>query len=409
MTALASLQTWPENAPRPACGECAMPAPTITFSRRLRSTPFTSRVLAGGAQAFTVYNHMLLASTFRGVEADYWHLCKNVQVWDVGAERQVEIQGPDATKLIQLMTPRDLSLAQDDQCFYVPLCDEQGRMVNDPIAIRHSAERWWLSIADSDVLLWARGLVQGANLNVTVDEPEVWPVAVQGPKAEDLMARVFGESVRDIRFFRYKHLDWEGHRFLVARSGWSHQGGFEIYVNHTERGRQLWDELFAQGEDLNVGHGCPNQIERMEAGLMSFGSDMDLTTTPLQCGLDKYCHLDRDLESMSLPALRLQREFGVPSRLMGIIAPGARQMPSAVEPTLSLNGQAIGDVTSQCLSARWDAWLGFAMLDSDVIEATVGKGDVIELDVDGISVAARVVELPFKLGDENLSDRPRSA
>ncbi len=385
-----------------------MSAPQIALSSRLRSTPFTDRVRAGGVRAFTVYNHTLLVTNFRGLEADYWHLCENVQVWDVSAERQVEIEGPDASKLIQLMTPRDLSLAKDDQCFYVPLCDDQGRMVNDPIAIKHSHDRWWLSIADSDVLLWARGLAHGLGLNVTVYEPEVWPVAVQGPKAEDLMARVFGEGVRDIRFFRYKYLEWQGHRFLVARSGWSHQGGFEIYVNHAERGQALWDELFAKGEDLNVGHGCPNLIERMEAGLMSFGSDMTLETTPLQCGLDKYCHLDRDLESMSLPALRLQRDFGVPSRLMGIIAAGAPRMPSAVEPTLTFNGAPIATATSHCLSAKWDAWLGFAMLDRDVIDATAGQGDVIALDLDGTSVAARVVELPFKLDTENLDARPRS-
>ncbi|MEM7379138.1 MAG: dimethylsulfoniopropionate demethylase [Pseudomonadota bacterium] len=384
-----------------------MSAPGITFSRRIRNTPFTSRVLAGGVQSFTAYNHMLLPSWFRGVEADYWHLCEHVQVWDVSAERQVEIAGPDATKLIQWMTPRDLSLAKDDQCFYVPLCDEQGRMVNDPIAIKHSDDRWWLSIADSDVLLWARGLAQGAGLNVTVDEPDICPVAVQGPKAEELMARVFGDAVRDIRFFRYKHLDWQGHRFLVARSGWSHQGGFEIYVNHPARGQALWDTLFEHGQDLDVGHGCPNQIERMEAGLLSFGSDMDLTTTPLQCGLDKYCHLDRDIESMSLPALRLQREFGVPSRLVGVIAEGVPSAPKAIAPPLLLHGEPVGDVTSQCLSARWDAWLGFAMLDAEHIEATLGSGAALELDTGDGRAPARVVELPFKLGDEGLTPRPR--
>lgn len=396
-----------ENVPANYPQNAVMSAPLITLSRRLRSTPFTRRILEGGAQSFTVYNHMLLPSWFRGVEKDYWHLCEHVQVWDVGAERQVEIAGPDAARLIQWMTPRDLSGAQDDQCFYLPLCDAQGRLVNDPIAIKHSDERWWLSIADSDVLLWARGLAQGAGLDVTVDEPAVWPVAVQGPKADELLSRVLGQGVRDIRFFRYKHLDYRGHPFLVARSGWSHQGGFEIYVDHAERGQALWDELFEKGRDLDVGHGCPNQIERMEAGLLSFGSDMDLTTTPLQCGLEKYCHLDRDLESMSLPALRRQRELGVPSRLIGVIAPGLIDMPTALAPQLSLRGEPVGQVTSQCLSARWAAWLGFAMLDSEHIQAALGRGDVLKLDTGAGAAPARVVELPFKLADEQLHPRQR--
>lgn len=257
-----------------------MSSPLITFSRRMRQTPFTSRVLAGGVKSIEVYNHMLLPSWFRGMEADYWHLCRHVQVWDVSCERQVQLQGPDARKLVQLMTPRDLSDAQDDQCFYVPLVDERGKMINDPIAIHVDKNTWWLSIADSDVLLWAKGLAVGFNLDVEVCEPAVWPVAVQGPKAEDLMARVFGEAVRDIRFFRYRRLSWRGHEFLVARSGWSHQGGFEIYVDDAVLGQALWDTLFEKGQDLNVGHGTPNDIERIEAGLLSFGCDMDYRHSP---------------------------------------------------------------------------------------------------------------------------------
>jgi dimethylsulfoniopropionate demethylase len=198
-----------------------MSSPLLTFSRRLRETPFTSRILAGGAKSLTVYNHTLLPSWFRSLEEDYWHLVEHVQVWDVSCERQVQLQGPDAAKLVQLMTPRDLSKAQDDQCFYVPLCDQRGQIMNDPIAIKIDADTWWLSISDSDIYLWAKGIAFGAGLNVEVSQPRVWPIAVQGPKAETLMARLFGDDVNSIRFFRYKRLAWQGHEFIVARSGWS--------------------------------------------------------------------------------------------------------------------------------------------------------------------------------------------
>ncbi len=375
----------------------------ITFSRRLRETPFTSRVVAGGAQSFTVYNHMLLASWFRGLEEDYWHLCQHVQVWDVSCERQVQIKGPDAYHLVQWMTPRDLSMAKDDQCFYVPLCDEQGTMINDPIAIRVAEDTWWLSIADSDVMLWAKGLATGKDLNVEISEPDVWPVAVQGPQAETLMARVFGNNVKDIRFFRYRRLSWRGHEFIVSRSGWSHQGGFEIYIDDAELGQALWDELFALGEDLEVGHGCPNNIERMEAGLLSFGSDMDFKTTPLQCGLDKYCHLDRGLPSLSVAALAKQKSQGVPSRLMGIVAPDLPNTCS--EFSIKIDGKTIsGEITSHCYSVKYNAWLGFAMIDSNHIESVKSGQSSVQLHTNEGHCAVHLSELPFKL-DKMALDR----
>ena len=321
-----------------------MTSPLITFSTRLRETPFTERVLAGGANSFTVYNHMLLPSWFRSVEEDYWHLVEHVQVWDVSCERQVQIKGPDATTLVQWMTPRDLSKAQADQCFYVPLCDEQGRILNDPIAINVSEDTWWLSIADSDILLWAKGLATGRGLNVEVTEPDVWPVAVQGPKAETLMARLFGDEVKSTRFFRYKRLAYRGHEFIVARSGWSGQGGFEIYVDNAEIGQALWDDLFSTGEDLQVGHGCPNNIERIEAGLLSFGSDMSSRHTPLQCGLDRFCQLDNNLPSMSVAALKAQRTAGVPSRLIGVAALSVPEISK--HSRLIINNTPAGEITS---------------------------------------------------------------
>lgn len=384
-----------------------MNAPLITFSRRLRETPFTDRVLAGGAKSFTVYNHMLLPSWFRSMEEDYWHLVEHVQVWDVSVERQVQIRGPDATKLVQWMTPRDLSMAQDDQCFYVPLCDEHGCIMNDPIAIKISPDTWWLSIADSDVFLWAKGLAAGKGLDVEVCEPDVWPVAVQGPKADALMARVFGDEVLSIRFFRYKRLTWRGHPFIVARSGWSGQGGFEIYVDDAALGQALWDELFARGEDLNVGHGCPNNIERMETGLLSFGNDMGYSGTPLQCGLDRFCQLDSNIESMSIDALRKQRDNGVPSRLMGIVSQAVPALGRYTQ--LLYNGKPVGDITSQALSARYDAWLGYGVLDTDLINR-IKQGDAcLQLQIDDATFDTVVCDLPYKLDRMDLLSRARNS
>ena len=379
--------------------------PEISISRRTRSTPFTSRITDGGVAAYTVYNHMLLPTVFRGVTEDYHHLCNHVQVWDVSAERQVQLRGPDANKLVQWMTPRDISMAQDDQCFYLPLCDEDGKMVNDPVGIKIDEQTWWLSIADSDVMLWAKGLARGAGLDVEVTEPDVGPIAIQGPKADELMRRVYGNIVDDIRFFRYKRLPFNGHEMIVARSGWSKQGGFEVYVDNAAIGQALWDELFEKGQDLDVGHGCPNLIERIESGLMSFGNDMDYRHTPFQCGLDKYCHTDRDIDSMSLPALRVQREAGVPSRLVGLIAHEMPQNPAQV--SLKIDGDSVGELTSHCLSAKYDAWLGFALLDTQDIDALSSGAKKLTISTEQGDFGGMVAELPFNFDQLNL--QPRNA
>ncbi|MCH6565520.1 MAG: dimethylsulfoniopropionate demethylase, partial [Proteobacteria bacterium] len=178
----------------------------LSISKRLRSTPFTRRVEAAGVKAYTVYNHMLLPTLFESIEEDYWHLCEQVQVWDVSCQRQIEVRGPDSQRLVQMMTPREIKNAVPGQGLYAPLCASNGGILNDPVLIKLSPDHWWLSIADSDIKLWASGLASGYGLSVEIAEADIWPLAVQGPKAEELVSRVFGDSVRGIRFFRSEML-----------------------------------------------------------------------------------------------------------------------------------------------------------------------------------------------------------
>ena len=275
----------------------------LLTSNRTRATPFTNRVEACGLQAYTVYNHMLLPAVFRGLEEDYWHLCEAVQLWDVSCQRQVEIIGQDCTKTRSVNDSQDISQADVGQCLYAPLCDENGYMINDPILIKHSQNHWWLSIADTDVLLWAKGLATGFGFDVSINEPDIWPLAVQGPKAEELCARVFGEEISNIGFFNGEWMKYDATSMYIARSGWSKQGGFEIYLNDFGLGEKIWDDFFEKGKDLNVGAGCPNLIERIESGLLSFGADATYETTPFECGLDQYVSLEADIESLSINAL----------------------------------------------------------------------------------------------------------
>ncbi|MEM6385536.1 MAG: dimethylsulfoniopropionate demethylase [Pseudomonadota bacterium] len=281
----------------------------LSLSRRLRRTPFSDGVEAAGVKAYTVYNHMLLPTVFRSVEEDYRHLKEAVQVWDVACERQVELRGPDAGRLMQMLTPRDLRGMLPGQCYYVPIVDETGGMLNDPVAVKLSEDRYWISIADSDLLYWVKGIVQGYRLDVLVDEPDVSPLAVQGPKAEDLVAAVFGDSVRSVRFFRFGQFQFEGRELVVARSGFSKQGGYEIYVEGSDIAMPLWNALFEAGKSMDVHAGCPNAIERIEGGLLSYGNDMTDDNTPHECGLGRFCNTQTAIGCIGRDALlRVSKE-----------------------------------------------------------------------------------------------------
>ena len=209
----------------------------IAKAKRLRSTPYTSRIEKQGVTSYSIYNHMLLPAGFKdSLEDSYYHLKEHVQIWDVAAERQVEISGDDSAKLVQLMTCRDLSKSKDGRCYYCPIIDDQGGLINDPVVLRLNQNKWWLSIADSDVILFAKGLAIGKNFNVKIVEPNVDIMAVQGPKSFSLMEKVFGKAITDLKFFGFDYFDFKGAKHLIARSGWSKQGGYEIYVQNTESG-----------------------------------------------------------------------------------------------------------------------------------------------------------------------------
>ena len=324
----------------------------ISPSRRLRRTPFSDGVEAAGVKAYTVYNRMLLPTVFESIEADYRHLKDHVQVWDVAVERQVELRGPDAGRLMQMLTPRDLRSMLPGQCYYVPIVDETGGMLNDPVAVKLSEDRWWISIADSDLLLWVKGIANGYRLDVLVDEPDISPLAIQGPKSEDLMARVFGDRIRDIRFFRFDMFQFEGRDLAIARSGYSKQGGFEIYVDGTDIGMPLWETLFAAGDDLNVRAGCPNAIERIEGGLLSYGNDMTDDNTPHECGLGRFCDTQTAIGCIGRDALLRVSKEG-PVQQVRPIAIDGDAVPSSDRPwPVYGGGKHVGQVTS-AMSKPW--------------------------------------------------------
>lgn len=367
-------------------------SPVLSISRRIRRTPWTDKNTAHGVKSYTVYNHMLLPTVFDSVEADYHHLKKHVQVWDVAVERQVEVNGPDAAKLIQMLTPRDLKKMKDDQCYYIPVVDENGGMLNDPVAVKHDNNRWWISLADSDLMYWVKGLAAGRGLNVQIHEPDISPLAIQGPKADALVARVFGEDVPDLKFFRHRTISFNGKKHTIARSGFSVQGGFEIYVDGTDQGEALWDALFEAGKDLNVRAGCPNLIERIEGGLLSYGNDMTILNTPYEAGLGRFCKGSAASGCVGAEALRKEQENGPKRQIRGLSISGEAVPPCPYTWPITDGNSQIGQITSAVWSPDFNTNVAIGMVD----RAHWDIGNKVTVATPSGDRIATICKLPFK-------------
>ena len=364
---------------------------SIAKSRRIRSTPYTSRIEKQGVTAYTSYNHMLLPAAFGSLEDSYHHLKQHVQVWDVAGERQVEITGKDSAKLVQLMTCRDLSKSKDGRCYYCPIIDDQAGLINDPVILRHNEEKWWISIADSDVILFAKGLAIGNKFEVKIIEPNVDIMAVQGPKSFKLMEKVFGEKITKLKFFGFDYFDFKGTKHLIAQSGWSKQGGYEIYVENTNSGLELYDYLFDIGKEFNIKPGCPNLIERIESALLSYGNDMDINDNPLECGFDKFVNLDSDVIFLGKEKLKKIRLAGVKKKLMGV-----QIETKEISLTVSLalkdeKNQKIGELRSACYSPHFGKVIGIAMVDKPFWKVS----QFVKIEINNSAFNGKLCELPF--------------
>jgi glycine cleavage system aminomethyltransferase T len=363
----------------------------ITPSARLRPSPYFDATVADGVAAFTTYNHMLMPTSFGHPETEYWRLINGVAMWDVAVERQVQLVGPDAGRLAQILSPRDLSKCRVGQGKYVALCNHAGTLINDPILLKLADNRYWLSIADSNIWFFARAIAAERGLDVTVDEPDVSPLAVQGPKAEAVVASIFGDWVRELKYFWFKETTIQGIPVAVARSGWSKQGGFEIYLMDGTKGNQLYNMVKEAGKPWDIGPGNPNFCERVESGLLSYGGDTDDRTNPYEVRLGKYVDLDVPDDVIGIEALRRIHKAGPTRHQLGVTLDGD-------EPTafgylwhgIFKDGRKVGDLTNCAWSYRLKKNIGFALIGIDCV-----AGDSVDVMKDGKLVRGTLRELPF--------------
>ena len=362
----------------------------ISKSRRVRSTPFTKKIEEQGVKSYTVYNHMLLPTSFSNVDEEYLHLKKDVQLWDVSVQREIEISGKDAHQLVQLMTCRDLSKSKVGSCYYVPLIDSNGGMVNDPLIYKLEDNIWRVCIADSDVLLYAKGIAAGKNLNVKIFEANIDTLAVQGPKSFKLMEDVFGKEISELKFFKYNFFKFKNNKFLISRSGFSKQGGYEIHIEDVKAGLELYDYFFEVGKKYNIKPGAPNHAERIEGGLLSYGNDMLISDNPFECGFEKLVHLNDNVEFIGKESLKKILKNGIKRKLMGVKINSDILNLTSVD-LFNKKKQIIGNLRSAAFSPTFKKIVGIAMINKEYCK----NNEIFNINLNDNLVDGEVCELPI--------------
>lgn len=364
---------------------------SIFPSARLRPSPFYEAAVAEGMVAASIYNRMIMPTSYGDPEAEYWRIMNGVSQWDVGVERQVQLKGPDAGTLAQILSPRDLSKCKVGQGKYIPLCNHKGTIINDPILLKLADDLYWFSIADSDIWFWARAIAQERGLDVEVSEPDVSPMAIQGPKAEDVVASVVGDWVRETKYFWFRETEIEGIPVAVQRSGWSKQGGFEIYLRDGSRGTELWNIFKEAGQPWGIGPGAPATPERIESGLVSVGGDTNDTTNPFEVRLGAYVDLDVPDDVVGIQALRRIKEEGVKRHQLGIVLEGFGPADFGFSWKDVYKGdERIGDMTCCNWSYRFKRNIGYGL-----VGVEHQPGDLVSVFFAGEPVPGKLVQLPF--------------
>tara|TARA_Y100001970_G_scaffold253858_1_gene329025 strand:+ start:7741 stop:8850 length:1110 start_codon:yes stop_codon:yes gene_type:complete len=364
---------------------------SISKTRRLRVTPFTSRLEKYGVGGYTVYNHMLLPTFFNSMEEEYQHLKNFVQLWDVSVQREIEVTGKDSYKLIQLMTCRDLSNAKIKKCYYVPLIDKNGNMINDPLVLKLDETKWRICIADSDVILFAKGIADTLNLEVNIHETNISTLAVQGPKSEQLLEKVFGKKIVHLKFFNFDYFDFNGVKHMISKSGFSKQGGYEIHIENINSGLKLYDHLFIIGKEFNVKPGCPNAIERIEGALLSYGNDMDNNDNPFECGFEKYVDLDKDINFLGKESLIKIQAEGIKKKLMGVKIDLKKIDLIKEETLIDKNNNIVGVLRSAAFSPKFKKVVGIAMINKKYCKESLD----FKVNINNNLVSGKICNLPI--------------
>jgi len=362
----------------------------IQRGARLRRSPYFEATQRAGCRGYTVYNHMLLPIRYDSFEAEYRRLLADVTLWDVSVERNVEIAGRDGLRFAELLTPRDLSKCRVGEGRYVLLTDDAGGIVNDPVLLRLEENRFWLACADSDVLLWAKGVARNSGMDVELRELDVAPLQVQGPKSRDLLQALVGERVLSLGYYHFFETKIDAIPVIVTRTGWTGELGYELYLLDPARGVDLWKRVLKAGKRYRIAPTGPSDIRRIEAGILNYGIDMTLDNNPYELGLERLVNLDKAADFIGRDALRKIQREGVKKKLVGVEIGGSKMDLNMTRYPIRVEGKTAGFITSCVHSPRLKRNIGYAMLP---VERTAEKR--LKIDAPGGTRSAMIVPMPF--------------
>ena len=362
------------------------------FGTQIRKSPYFDSTVKWGATGFSVYNHMYIPRDFGSPEQNFWNLIEKSILCDVAVERQVEITGPDAYKFTQLLTPRDLSKLAVGQCKYVLITNNEGGILNDPVLLRLSENHFWLSLADSDVLLWAQGVAVNSGLDVQIKEPDVSPLQLQGPTSGEIMIKLFGEDVKDLKYYWLREYNLDGIPLIVSRTGWSSELGYEIYLRDGSKGNELYEKIMEAGKEHGLQPGHTSSIRRIEGGMLSYHADADINTNPFELGLDRLVSLDSDINFVGKEALKKIKHNGITRKQVGVeIDCKPLSGPNTTFWELKKDNVNIGRVTSAVYSPRLKKNIALAMVSVEQSEI----GNEFQVTTNEGTFNCIVVEKPF--------------
>jgi len=362
------------------------------FGTQIRKSPYFDATVRWGAKGFSVYNHMYIPRAFGDPEQNFWNLVNDAILCDVAVERQVEITGPDAARFTQMLTSRDLSSMSVGQCKYILITNADGGLLNDPILLRLGENHFWVSLADSDILLWAQGVAVHSGMDVSICEPDVSPLQLQGPKSGQIMRTLFGDSILDLRYYWLRETELDGIPLVISRTGWSSELGYELYLKNSSRGDELWELIMAAGAPFGLKPGHTSSIRRIEGGMLSYHADADLSTNPYELGMSRLVNLDMDADFIGKAALRRIRDNGVTRKQVGLCIEGAPlKGPNTTYWPVLKDGSAIGKVTSAVYSPRLEQNIALAMVAADCAET----GAEVEVAMPQGPAKATIVQIPF--------------
>ena len=334
---------------------------------------------------FGLYNNRLVALRFPSVSAEdmYWAVRRKAVLRHTG-EYTLEIRGPDAEKLLNLVFTRDVSKVRVGRCSYQFACYADGGMITDGVLLRLAEDRFWYAQAEGGLYSWLKA--HGRAMNVEVVDPGIWISQVQGPNSLKVLEAAVDDGYPEpFRYFDSATVRIAGQELLVTRTGFTNELGWEFYMTQDIDMEAVGDRIQEAGAPFGLRPISIFGARRIEAGLLNAGSDFDESTTPFEVGLggmidfEKGDFIGRDALSKADPGCRLwgmQVEGGVPKSGSSV----------------GLGGQSAGNVRSSAWSPFLECGVAFVWMDS----AEQGPGTRVEVEcTDGQLHSGTLCETPM--------------